>query len=358
MSNFITDPQTAALAAGASDARAGAIATAALPPVPDATGYAGAFAGVIGHHLLAGGGANFPDGVMPWNGGRKVWHDTLYAMDLSAPEAGWEIIGQLPAPNGYGVSLSIREGVVLIGGGNAIRHFKEVWLLALAVDGRPTFHKLPELPIALAQSSGALVGRVIHLCGGIEKADATEATAGHWMLDLDALDKGWCELPEFPAGGRLLATAAALGDAFYLMGGCSLSADGAGRPQRTLLGDAWKFSGGCWSRVADLPNVLVASGSPAPVAGDSIFLVSGDDGSQAGLASPADHAGFSKQVLRYGARENCWTSAGELTVPPPVTVAVTAWKCEFIFFNGEVKPGVRTPQVFTFDPSAWSPVPV
>jgi len=344
-------PLTAAVAVCASASSEEVVPVAMLPAVPDPIGYAGAFTGVIGHRLFAGGGANFPDGVMPWNGGKKVWHDTLYMLDLSAPDAGWKVIGQLPMPNGYGVSLSSREGVVMIGGGNAIHHFREVWLLALDADGKPAFRNLPELPAGLAQMSGALVGRRIHLCGGIEKTDATNATNAHWMLDLDALDKGWRKLPDLPAAGRILATAAALDGAFYFMGGCSLAPDAAGKPARTLLRDAWKFSDGRWSRVADLPHVLVASGSPAPVAGDSVFLVSGDDGSQAGLASPTDHTGFSKRVLRYDAGDDRWTCAGELTIPPPVTVPVTPWKGEFIFFNGEVKPGVRTPQVFSFDPS-------
>lgn len=354
MSSHMIYPLTAALAACAS-ASSEEVPVAMLPAVPDTSGYAGAFTGVIGHRLFAGGGTNFPDGVMPWNGGKKVWHDTLYMLDLSAPEEGWKIIGQLPKPSGYGVSLSSREGVVLIGGGDEIRHFREVWLLALAMDGKPVFRNLPELPAGLAQMSGALVGRRIHLCGGIEKADATHATNTHRMLDLDALDKGWQKMPELPAAGRIQATAAALDDAFYFMGGCSLAPDTAGKPLRTLLRDVWKFSDGRWSRVADLPHVLVASGSPAPVAGDSVFLVSGDDGSQAGLASPADHNGFSKRVLRYDAGEDRWISAGELAIPPPVTVAVTHWRGEFIFFNGEVKPGVRTPQVFAFDPSTCSP---
>ena len=237
MSNAIIYPLTVALAVCAG-AEAGTITTEMLPPVPDTIGYAGAFTGVIGNQLLAGGGANFPDGVMPWNGGKKVWHDTLYSLDLSAPEAGWKIIGRLPKPNGYGVSLSTREGIVLIGGGDAARHFREVWLLTLAADGKPAFRKLPELPTDLAQMSGALVGRRIHLCGGIDKTDATEATSGHWMLDLDALESGWQKLPALPAAGRILATAAALGDAFYFMAGSSLAPDSAGKPVRTLWRDA------------------------------------------------------------------------------------------------------------------------
>lgn len=350
MSNPIIYPLTAAFAVCAS-AGSEKVPVAMLPPVPDSIGYAGAFTGVIGHRFFAGGGANFPDGVMPWNGGRKVWHDTLYMLDLSTPEAGWKIIGHLPKPNGYGVSLSSREGIVWIGGGDAISHFRDVWLLTLAAGGQPVFHNLPELPVNLAQMSGALVGRRVHLCGGIEKIDATQATTSHWMLDLDALDKGWQKLPALPAPGRILATAAALDDAFYFMGGCSLAPDASGKPVRTLLRDTWKFAGGRWSRMADLPRALVAAGSPAPVSVDSVFLVSGDDGNQAGLASLADHTGFSKQVLRYDPGDDRWSPVGDLSVPPPVTVPVAPWNGTFIFFNGELKPGVRTPQVFSFDPA-------
>jgi N-acetylneuraminate epimerase len=326
-----------------------------LPALTGTIGYAGAFAGVIGHRLFAGGGANFPDGVMPWNGGKKVWHDTLYALDLSAPEEGWRSVGRLPQARGYGVSLSSREGVIWIGGGDAARHFRDVSLLSLDANGCPAFHNLPDLPVCLAQMSGALVGRIIHICGGTESTDAIRATNGHWTLDLDAPGEGWRKAPELPAAGRILAAAAALDDAFYLMGGCSLMPDAHGKPTRTLLRDAWKFSGGSWTRIADLPHVLAASGTPAPVAGNSVFLISGDDGSQADLASPAYHSGFSKRVLRYAVEENRWTPATELTVPPPVTAAVTQWNGKFIFFNGEVKPGVRTPQVFAFDPSTCLP---
>jgi N-acetylneuraminic acid mutarotase len=337
------------------DACCGEIPVRMLPAVPGGIGYAGAFAGVIGHRLFAGGGANFPDGVMPWDGGVKVWHDTLHMLDLTVPGRGWKTVGRLPEPAGYGVALSTREGVVCIGGGNGDRHFSEVWLLALTVDGLPLFRSLPQLPTPLAQMSGALCGRRIHLCGGIEDAFATRASNAHWMLDLDALDQGWRKLPELPAAGRILATAAALNGDFHVIGGCSLAPDACGNPARSLLRDAWKFSGGEWTRLADLPHVLAASGSPAPVAGNFVFLVSGDDGSQTGLASPADHAGFSRRVLCYDSTRDRWSYAGNLGVTPPVTVPVAFWRGESIFFNGEVRPGVRTPSVFAFDASACIP---
>ena len=214
-----------------------------LPEVPDRHGFAGAFAGVHRDHLLAGGGANFPDGVMPWNGGTKVWHDRVFALDLGARDAAWREIGRLPAPGGYGVSLTVPEGVLLIGGGDATRHVADVWLMTLGAD-RVSFRSLPALPVPLAQMAGAVVGRRVHIAGGVETPAATSASARHWRLDLDALDAGWQSMPALPAPGRILATAAASGDAFYLVSGCSLAADAAGGPVRTDLRDAWRFAGG------------------------------------------------------------------------------------------------------------------
>jgi N-acetylneuraminic acid mutarotase len=320
-----------------------------LPDVPDPHGFAGAFAGISNGHLLAGGGANFPDRVMPWDGGKKIWHDRVFALDLRARDAAWRQIGRLPAPNGYGVSLTIPEGVLIIGGGDAKRNVAEVRLMTFAA-GRLSFRALPSLPIPLAQMAGAVVGRHVHVVGGIETPDATTASSKHWRLDLDAVKRGWQSMPVLPADGRILATAAAIADAFYVVGGCSLAADAEGKPARTYLREAWRFSGGTWSRLADLPRAAVAAASPAPVAGSSLFVVSGDAGTQVGLTTPANHTGFARDILRYESTENKWFPAGALAVPAPVTLPTAPWQGDFIFFSGEVRPGVRTPHVFRFHP--------
>ncbi len=320
-----------------------------LPPVPDAIGFAGAFVGVHAGHLLAGGGANFPDGVMPWKGGKKVWHDRLFALDLETKDAKWQEIGKLPVPNGYGVSITLPGGVLLIGGGDASRNFTSVLLLSCA-DGKSQFREFPSLPVPLAQMSGAKVGQAIHLCGGLEKPDATTASVAHWALDLTAPERGWQAQPPLPAAGRILACATGIGDGFFLIGGCSLAPDSNNKPVRTYLREAWKFADGKWTRLADPPRAAVAAASPAPIRGDSLFIVSGDDGSQAGLANPEEHRGFPRDVLRYDTASNSWAQAGALDIPPPVTLPAAPWKDGVILFNGEVKPGVRTPQVLHFTP--------
>lgn len=322
----------------------------ALPPVPDAHGFAGAFAGVHNGQLLAGGGANFPDGRMPWDGGTKVWHDHVFALALGTPGASWRAIGRLPQANAYGVSLTIPDGVLLIGGGNAARNFTDVVLMTQRGEAI-SFRALPSLPAPLAQLAGALVGRAVHVVGGIERPDATSASARHYRLRLDSIEKGWDELPALPAPGRILATAAAIGDAFFVLGGCALAADSAGKPMRTYLRDAWKFSAGRWTRLPDMPRASAAAASPAPTTDGSLFVISGDDGTQTGLASPVQHRGFSSDILRYDPLTNSWHHAGTLGAPAPVTLPTAPWEDGFVLFNGEVRPGVRTPQVFLFRPA-------
>lgn len=342
-------PIAAAAAFAVIPLQAGAGQVTVLPPVPDAIGFAGAYAGVHGSQLIAGGGANFLDGVMPWDGGKKVWHDRLFALDLGMADAKWRPIGRLPRPNGYGVSLSLPEGILIIGGGDAAGNFKAVTLLSLR-EGEIAFEKFPALPVPLAQMAGAVVGRQIHLCGGIESPDATHAEKDHWMLDLDDRAKGWQKLEALPADGRMLATACGIGDAFFVAGGCSLAPDEAGKPKRSYLKEVWKYRDGKWTRLEDLPRAAVAAASPAPVRGDSFFIVSGDDGMQTNLASPADHRGFTAEILCYDASDNLWSRSAKLEVPPPVTLPTAPWKDGYVFFNGEVKPGVRTPGVFLFTP--------
>ena len=68
-----------------------------LAPLPDSEGFAYPFAGVHRGALLVAGGANFP-GKRPWDGGEKVWYDTVFV--LERPEGAWKIGGRLPRPLG------------------------------------------------------------------------------------------------------------------------------------------------------------------------------------------------------------------------------------------------------------------
>jgi N-acetylneuraminic acid mutarotase len=319
------------------------VVAAALPALPDAHGFAGCFAGMLGPQLIAAGGANFPDGVMPWNGGKKVWHNMVFGLDTTHPEMGWRRLGTLPLANGYGASIQTPQGLVMIGGGDAKTHFTTVRLMQWT-DGRLVLTDWPALPAPRANACAALVENRIHLVGGTDTPDATRASNRHFVLDLAQLDQGWTEAAPMPGTGVMLATAAAAGDGLFVIGGCSLAPDAAGKPVRTYLKSGWRFGHDQWTATAELPRAAVGAASPAWTRDGRIYLVGGDDGSQLG-GDPQTHPGFTHDILCYDVTGARWTEFAKLPDGLPVTLPGVAAGDAFILVNGEIRPGVRTPAV-------------
>jgi len=315
-----------------------------LASVPDRNGLASAFAGTYGSTLLLGGGANFPD-RLPWEGGSKVWYDRVWALEKA--DAAWRDVGRLPRPLGYGVTISTAEGVICVGGSDAQRHYADVFEMKLQ-DARLEIKTLPSLPKPVANACGALIGTTIYLAGGIESPQATRTLETFYALDLSDISGGWRELEPWPGAGRMLAVSAVQNGCFFLVSGTDLSADSEGKPMRRYLSDCYRFDlKAGWSRIADIPRAAVAAPSPAPTLGASQFLViGGDDGSKVGFQPVQDHPGFSKEILSYNIVNNTWTPIG-YTPAPRVTSPVVHWCEDWLILSGEMRPGVRSPEVWS-----------
>lgn len=313
-----------------------------LPPLPDALGVAGPFAGVSGDTLLVAGGANFP-GKMPWQGGKKVWHDEVYA--LTANNSHWTFAGKLPRPLAYGVSITTPLGVVCIGGSDADRHYPDVFLLNVRA-GKCSVQPLPSLPAPLANAAGALVGSTIYIAGGSEQPGEQAANKYCFALDLDEKNPKWQTIPGCPGKARILPVAAAMKNNFYLFGGAALESTN-GTIARVYLRDAWSYEPAHgWLRLADLPKPCVAGPSPAPEVDESFLLVGGDDGSHVGFQPLEQHPGFATEMLAYNVNTGHWRTNG--TVPAPrATLPTVFWKNRFIIPSGEMRPGVRSPEIWT-----------
>jgi N-acetylneuraminate epimerase len=312
-----------------------------LTSLPDKEGFAGAFAGVSNGALIVAGGANFPD-KKPWEGGKKQWYDTVFV--LEKPRGEWKVAGKLPRPLGYGVSVTHGTGVVCVGGSDAERHFADAFRLEWRA-GKLVTTKLPPLPTALANASGALVGDTLFIAGGLEKPDSTDSVKIGWKLDLSAAEPKWAELPPCPGGGRMLAVAAGFDGAFWLAGGVDLVAGPSGKAERRYLKDVYRYTPASgWKRVADLPAPLAAGPSPAPTDGSGFYVLGGDDGSQLAVASDK-HRGFSKATLHHDAKADKWLDVGELPAAR-VTVPCVRWNESWVVPSGEMRPGVRSPEVW------------
>ncbi len=311
-----------------------------LPPIPNAHGVAGPFAGTSGGALLVAGGANFPD-KKPWEGGTKVWHDAAFV--LEQPGGAWKAAGKLPRALGYGVSATHRGALVCAGGSDSRRHRAECFRLEWRA-GKLHTSDLPNLPRPVANGCGALVGDTLFVFGGQEEPDSAEASAAAFRIDLSAREPKWDAVPGFPGRGRVLAVAAAHGGTFYVVGGAALV-----KGKREYLRDAYGYSPkDGWKRLADLPHALAAAPSPAPAHATGFDVLGGDDGSQVG-APPEKHAGFRKDVLRYDTKTDKWAARGELAAPR-VTVPCVEWNGAIAVPSGEVRPGVRSPDVWHAKP--------
>ena len=318
---------------------------AKLAPLPDKEGLAGSFAGVSNGALLVAGGANFP-GAKPWAGGKKVWTDAVFV--LEKPGGEWKPAGKLPRPLGYGVSATHRTGVVCVGGCDADRHHATAFRLEWT-NGTLVTAELPRLPVPAAYLCGALIGDDLFVAGGQVEPDSATAQRTAYRLRLTARAPKWERIEDLPGSGRVLAVAAGSAGAFWVVGGADLVAGNDGKPERHYLRDGYRYDPGRgWARVRDLPAPVAASPSPAPADATGFFLLGGDDGAQVRVP-PEKHRGFSPTVTRFDLKSGEWVAGAELKAPR-VTVPCVPWNGSWVVPSGEVRPGVRSPEVWAFSP--------
>ena len=134
--------------------------TLSLPSVdksPENKGLASMFAGFVGDELVMLGGANFPDKA-PWEGGKKQWWHTLYAISPELKEPTWIVQEDfLPEAAAYGVSIQLPEGILCVGGCNDSQCFDKVFLIHKTDNTFEIDTDWPALPIPLSNATGTLI---------------------------------------------------------------------------------------------------------------------------------------------------------------------------------------------------------
>lgn len=337
-----------------------------LPPLPDTEGFAGAFTGVSNGVLIVAGGANFPKG-RPWEGGKKVWYDSVFVLESPATKGsrkGWQTGFKLPRPLGYGVSLTTADNrsVVCIGGGDGKKHYADVFRLEW-IDGRIKVTELPPMPRPSAFFCGAMVDNTIYVAGGRESPDAPRALRTFWALDLSKKpgELRWVELEPWPGPERMLAVAAAQAGSFLLISGAKLDPDKPGDDKRVFLRDGYCYNPANkrtpWKRIADVPRAVVAAPTPAVPLGRSLVAVLGGVNATTPTVKVKDaYTGCPAEILCYNLSTDTWTTCGELPKDPakgfwpPITTGTTLWNGRVVVPSGEIKAGVRTPNVLLGKP--------
>lgn len=308
-----------------------------LPPSDDSTahrGLAGVFAGTHGGELIVAGGANFP-GAMPWEGGEKRWYGDIY---LYNDTDGWRTFADaLPRQAAYGVSVTLPQGVLCIGGCDASRSMHEVYLLTVE-NGTPRIAEWPALPAPLANAAGCLVGGRVYVAGGNESMHPARASKRFFSLDPANPAAGWRELPAWPGPARGYAVAAAQSDGmdncFYLFSGRDYDGDAPWTVHR----DGYRYNPrlGTWTALeGDFP---VMAGTAASFGTNHILFLGGK----------SHDAGTSDNALRLyhtvtGTMAEVEVEKSDFILP--VTTAAVSDGREIVIASGEVSPGVRTPVI-------------
>ena len=317
-----------------------------LPPIPDQEGFAGSFAGVSNGALLVAGGANIIG--QRWdNPIQKKWYSSLFV--LLEPDGKWSGGFELPRPIGYGVSITSKHGLICAGGSDATRHFSEVFELQWQ-NGAVRTTQLPALPTSCAQACGALLGNTIYVAGGLETPTSEQAMRTFWALDLTSPEPVWKALEPWPGPERMLAVAGVQDGSFFLISGTRLVKNSEGKVVREYLRDAYRFTPERgWRRIADLPRAAVAAPTPAPTFGQSSLLVfTGDDGANVDFSPIEKHPGFPQDVLCYEMNSDTWKNLGSSPFSR-ATAPTVLWKNRVVIPSGEVRPRVRTPEVWSFE---------
>lgn len=331
-------------------------------------GLAGPVIGINNNVLIIGGGANFPDG-MPWDGGKKVYHDDIYIFRnmndsfVNIPED-----FHLPYLLAYSANGSTDKGIVVAGGENIQGPLNKVLLINWDKEtNKPVVVYLPDLPRPCTDGALTVDKDRVYFAGGIDTSGVSD---GFYMLNLNDTAAGWQTLPSLPkpvSHTVLYVQNKDMDTCIYLVGGRKENKDSVS----DLYDEVYQFDlkTNQWSQKASLPYTLSAQTGVSW--GDSSLLVfSGDEGKTfhatelllikiAHEKNPAEkqklieeknelqkhHPGYNGNVLLYNIRTNQWMKTDSIPFPGQVTTTAVKWNNEIIIPCGEIKAGVRTPDI-------------
>ena len=325
-------------------------------------GLAGPVTGIVGEFLMVGGGANFPD-ALPWEGGKKVYHDEASLFSLK-DSAQIPVSVKLPYPLAYPANCAVGDGFLYAGGENAGGPLAKV-IRVKWINDQPEFNFLADLPVATTNASAVSIGDVVYLAGGETKE---RASAQLLRLDLNNVSGGWKALANIPHPvSNMVLLSTQDGKSIYLIGGRQKTASGIS----DLFSQVYVYhpDKDSWEEKQSLPYALSA-GTGSAINEHTLALFGGDKGETfhktelkiREINQEADpekkkileaekaeiqsrHPGFEGRVLYFHIQENQW-SEGEL-IPFTSAVTTTAIKDGNNIFipSGEIRAGVRTPQI-------------
>jgi cyclically-permuted mutarotase family protein len=336
-------------------------------------GFAGVINGVSKNVLIVAGGANFPNGL-PWEGGKKYYSNKIHVLQKKEGKFIWNknIKDTLPEPIAYCGNTSIENGIVYAGGENENGISNKAFIIKWESEKNEiTIKPLPAMPLALTNVALTHIGNVVYAAGGDK---INNSSGSFFSLNLNDKNPDWKLLPDLPialANATLIAQENGTEKNIYLIGGRTKTASGISELHYTTF--AFELKKNEWKKCADISDGNIFNLSAAAgVAIDKnyILICGGDNGkifhqietyiSQIARSKSEEekeklteaknnlsihHNGFDKSLLLYNTTSNAWTKIGKYPFPAQVTTTAVMWGDKIVISNGEIKPGVRTPNV-------------
>ena len=337
-------------------------------------GFAGPINGISNDVLIVAGGANFQD-KMPWEGGKKHYSKEIHVLQKKDNQYNWnkKALSTLPEPIAYAGNTSTSLGIIYVGGENENGLSNKAYLLNWNADKNEVETKsLPDFPIAVTNIALTHIDNVVYALGGDETKKSSDLV---FSIDLNNTKPEWKALPKLPFA---LANAVAVvqkdknGTAIYIVGGRTKTPSGISDLHNTTL--AFNLKKQTWesrAKISDGKNTTnFSAGSGVPIGNNNILILGGDNGttfhkietylSQIAQATSEEekarliaeknilnttHKGFYNDILLYNTLTDKWTKIGELPFLAHVTTTATLWDDKIVLSNGEIKPGIRTPDV-------------
>ena len=322
-------------------------------------GVSACYCGVINGNLYIAGGCNFPDKPVA-EGGKKRFYKAIYAAKLNAEgnRLEWKTVGQMPQPAAYGVSVTYENSLIFVGGNN------ETGGLTTAIRLRPTAtgmqqESLPSLPHALDNMAGAVVGHILYVVGGNCEGVATQKV---WSLDLkNTAKQGWKEEPSIPGIARVQPIAATLaGGLLGVWGGFAPKTDSKAA-QLAMNGASYNAGCGTWTALpvpTDAIGEEVFTGGATAITtpqksvvvvggvNKDVFLAAINKLPEGYLLHEPEWYRFNQRVLCY--RDGNWTQLLQHPSVARAGCALAYWDGWVYVVGGELKPGIRTPEIVRF----------
>ena len=324
-------------------------------------GVSAPFIGMLDGRVIVAGGCNFPE-TPASEGGAKRYYADIFALDTSG--FSWRKVGMLPQGLAYGACVSVPQGIVCAGGTDSLgRPTDGVYLLTS--DGLKTLASLPE---PLDNCAGAYWDGRFYVVGA-QAFYIYDCTTGLWQPG-----------PLWPgAERRVQSVLVAQAGRVWLFGGY----DPAGPEFVTPGGYAFNPEMNDWETVAGPVDsaggpLLAAGGTGVAWGEDSIVCFGGvnaavftealqrgrtlaaepeNDSLRAAQRTYMEHDPawyrFNDRVLVYNTTTGRWSVSPE-SAPQSARAGAAAVALPdeegVVLFNGELKPGVRTPEVWCWRP--------